>query len=404
MPPTSRKNAAASRRTQAGSKGKGASLSTLKKQSAPSKNAVRMHASKKGGSHGSDSSASSDDDDDDDSSDDDATAVDDSGSDANSSSGEDGDDSSEASGGSESEDEDAPHSTNPYGVVVAANVPLVKAFRDLAFYEGRCGNKWGRIANFKVARALTYYDDEVRSGKEVRHLAGIGKNSIARIEEFLTSAEASKSSGDGRGGTMKSLEAFKATFGSSYTPPSIEDYARQNPFACPPPAAIVAKVEAAKAQFSRMPVADLKRLLKANGQAMMGLKEGIVQRVAEGYVMGAIPNCPKCYGGRPRYDITTGIYSCPGYMDDDTFVNCYFKGRDGLGGDASAGSNGNGNGSAPSNAITIVRRGWRSDVNLPQHLPQQEAVVVVSTWVPSWVAGFIDFCRYKLNKWLKHKK
>lgn len=295
-------------------------------------------------------------------------------------------------------------SSNPYGVIVVANVPLVKAFRDLAFYEGRSGNKWGRIANFKVARALTYYPSAVTSGKEVKHLAGIGKNSVARIDEFILSSDAALGGGGGGGGTMKALEAFKATYGSSYTPPCWSRRAALTPRA--PPAAVVEKIEAAKVEFAKLHVGELKRLLKANSQSTTGLKESLVQRVAEGYVLGAIPNCPKCYGGRPRYNISTGIYTCPGYMDDDTFVNCYFKATD---------TEADGGGG-------IVRRGWRNDVaaevsskqnqndavsttksslstfcvtNLPQ--PQQGAVD--SSLLPSWVIGFIEYFRYKLKKW-----
>ena len=38
--------------------------------------------------------------------------------------------------------------------------------------------------------------------------------------------------------------------------------------------------------------------------------------------MGKIPTCTSCGGGRLKFDRKTGVYSCPGYMDDDEFRNC----------------------------------------------------------------------------------
>lgn len=45
-------------------------------------------------------------------------------------------------------------------------------------------------------------------------------------------------------------------------------------------------------------------------------------KVADGKVLGAIPRCPSCFGGRPRFDYISGMYRCPGYRDDEDFVNC----------------------------------------------------------------------------------
>lgn len=33
--------------------------------------------------------------------------------------------------------------------------------------------------------------------------------------------------------------------------------------------------------------------------------------------------CSSCGGGKLRFNRMTGIYTCPGYMDDDEFRNCH---------------------------------------------------------------------------------
>jgi hypothetical protein len=42
-------------------------------------------------------------------------------------------------------------------------------------------------------------------------------------------------------------------------------------------------------------------------------------------VLGKIPRCPSCYGGRLKFDGKTGIYTCPGYMEETDFKNCNKK-------------------------------------------------------------------------------
>ena len=53
-----------------------------------------------------------------------------------------------------------------------------------------------------------------------------------------------------------------------------------------------------------------------------GNKKQLIVRVAEGRVLGAIPRCPKCSGGKPSFDSSTGLYKCRGYFDDDQYVPC----------------------------------------------------------------------------------
>ncbi|EAS07069.1 poly polymerase and DNA-ligase Zn-finger region family protein (macronuclear) [Tetrahymena thermophila SB210] len=66
----------------------------------------------------------------------------------------------------------------------------------------------------------------------------------------------------------------------------------------------------------------LKALLGINNQPKTGTKDELVLKCADGKTLGQIPICSECGGGKLRYDIQTGIYKCPGYMDDDVFQHC----------------------------------------------------------------------------------
>ena len=47
-----------------------------------------------------------------------------------------------------------------------------------------------------------------------------------------------------------------------------------------------------------------------------------MNKVADGILLGSIPRCIKCFGGRPKFNQTTGSYACLGYRDDEDFVWC----------------------------------------------------------------------------------
>ena len=70
---------------------------------------------------------------------------------------------------------------------------------------------------------------------------------------------------------------------------------------------------------------QLKEILSKNRQIKTGTKTELLNRVAEGKLLGALPNCPKCMGGRIKFDIKSGEYYCKGFMDDDVFKNCNYK-------------------------------------------------------------------------------
>jgi hypothetical protein len=77
-------------------------------------------------------------------------------------------------------------------------------------------------------------------------------------------------------------------------------------------------------------IKELKEILKKNNQVMTGIKGDLVERCAQGKVLGAVPNCPKCIAGKLRFNIKTGAYVCPGYMNDTDFVHCNFKATEGI--------------------------------------------------------------------------
>ena len=67
---------------------------------------------------------------------------------------------------------------------------------------------------------------------------------------------------------------------------------------------------------------ELKKILKENNQSQSGNKSQLIAKVADGMLFGAIPRCERCGAGRPKFDISTGIYFCDGYQDDDEWKNC----------------------------------------------------------------------------------
>lgn len=72
-------------------------------------------------------------------------------------------------------------------------------------------------------------------------------------------------------------------------------------------------------------ILELKEMCRKNSQKVTGTKPELLSRIADGKVLGAIPKCPSCGGGRPKWDMKTATYKCPGYMEDSDFVNCNKK-------------------------------------------------------------------------------
>lgn len=45
-------------------------------------------------------------------------------------------------------------------------------------------------------------------------------------------------------------------------------------------------------------------------------------------VRGKIPRCPKCFGGKLRYNSHKMIYYCPGSAEDGDYQKCNFRSKD----------------------------------------------------------------------------
>jgi PADR1 (NUC008) domain len=80
-----------------------------------------------------------------------------------------------------------------------------------------------------------------------------------------------------------------------------------------------------KNDFDKKTIPELKEICRKNGQKVTGTKPELIERVADGKLLGAIPKCPSCGGGRPKWDAKSATYKCPGYMEDSDFVNCHKK-------------------------------------------------------------------------------
>ena len=69
----------------------------------------------------------------------------------------------------------------------------------------------------------------------------------------------------------------------------------------------------------------MKEECRQNQQKVTGTKPELIERIADGRVLGKIPLCHMCGGGKPRFDAKTGTYTCPGFMEDVDFIRCNRK-------------------------------------------------------------------------------
>jgi hypothetical protein len=76
-------------------------------------------------------------------------------------------------------------------------------------------------------------------------------------------------------------------------------------------------------------VPELKTFLKNNSQKSSGSKSELCERLADCFLNGCLPHCPKvnliinkCGGAVLTYN--DGLFKCPGYFDDDHFKRVSF--------------------------------------------------------------------------------
>lgn len=198
-----------------------------------------------------------------------------------------------------------------------SNEPLAAAFDELKMYEAKLGDRWAGSTYDKVARAIRAHKSVIKAGADVAHLDGIGKASVAKIDEFIST------------GSLKKLNEFKDKFGPI---PGLQS----GKSAAAGGAAKANKVTAAQKKqiakaaegYESKKIDELKDVLRRNDQLLGGTKGELVHRCAEGEVLGALPRCPVCGAGKLKFDAKSGMFKCPGYMDDDEFKPCFFKSGD----------------------------------------------------------------------------
>lgn len=86
------------------------------------------------------------------------------------------------------------------------------------------------------------------------------------------------------------------------------------------------KMQKQELELSKSTGAQLSAELEKNNQPKTGKKDELVQRVAEGRVLGRLPVCPKCEKGRLRWSRIGGMHTCPGFVDEEGNPRrCSFK-------------------------------------------------------------------------------
>ena len=68
---------------------------------------------------------------------------------------------------------------------------------------------------------------------------------------------------------------------------------------------------------------ELKDMCRKNLMKVSGNKSELIERIADARILGVIPKCPSCGGGRPKLDPKTMTYYCSGYLEDVKFINCH---------------------------------------------------------------------------------
>ena len=66
---------------------------------------------------------------------------------------------------------------------------------------------------------------------------------------------------------------------------------------------------------------ELQRICSLNEMPKSAKKEVLAERVADGLLLGKIPKCPNCCGGRLRFNNQDGTYFCPGFIDGGHFYS-----------------------------------------------------------------------------------
>ena len=75
-------------------------------------------------------------------------------------------------------------------------------------------------------------------------------------------------------------------------------------------------------EYSLLSDDDLIELLTKNRQVKHGSRQKLLNRCAEGKLLGGLTNCPKCKKAKLKFSLKTGIYTCEGYMVGEKLKVC----------------------------------------------------------------------------------
>ena len=225
----------------------------------------------------------------------------------------------------------------PLGPGHPGNKGIITAFLQLAVYEHKFGDVFAALGCLKVHEKLRRHVpnkiDASTGSKSLPEECRLGRGAKAQIDEFY--AITSSTTVQVTPGKINRLEDLKVTANGADVPEldgqheaalekTIAEIKATAVEGKPLSAETVKKIEAAKAAFSSMKIPALKNILRTNQQLLSGTKDELVERCAQGSVLGALPRCPHCFGGKLRFDKEKGLYWCHGYMDDDEYKPCYF--------------------------------------------------------------------------------
>lgn len=78
-----------------------------------------------------------------------------------------------------------------------------------------------------------------------------------------------------------------------------------------------------KLDLEEKKLTELKESCRKNLMKVSGTKPELIERISDAKILGVIPKCPACGGGRPKLDAKTKTYYCSGYLEDVDFINCH---------------------------------------------------------------------------------
>ena len=190
----------------------------------------------------------------------------------------------------------------------SSNSALAACFTELAQLEALAGGRWQVSAYKKVAKALESHPSKIKSGKQAEKLEGVGKASSAKIQEYLDT------------GCISKLEELREEYGDC----GVKKVSKKDMKGKPVSKSDRKKIKEAISEAMSLAANAMKDELRQNQQRTTGNKPALAQLIAEGRVLGAVPKCELCGIGILKFDMDSGLYSCPGGFDDTVYQPCGF--------------------------------------------------------------------------------